>query len=177
MQVSDRVLARRYALALYQSAAESEEVEKVGKELASAARQLSDKMATFKHPRISAKVKKEKLRAEIGTAASKKTLRFLDLLIEKKRFGLLQYMAADYDRIHNEERGIVHAAVRSAGELTEVDRKTLVDRLAGFSGKKPVLDVKVDADLLAGLTVRMGDWVLDASLKGELARLKKRLAA
>lgn len=176
MQLNDRVLARRYASALYQSAVGAKEEDKVGADLAKAARALSDKMAVFHHPRVSPADKKALLKGELGDSVSKAVLRFLELLVEKKRFGLLPAMAGDYARLCDEGRGIVHAAVRSAGPLGAVESKLLSEKLGAFLGKKVALDVKEDPELLAGVLVRVGDWVFDGSLKGKLRALGARLA-
>ena len=171
MQLSDRALARRYAAALYQSAAGRKEEDVDGAELAKASRQLSSTMAAFRHPRVSVADKKSRLRAELGGGVSKPVLRFLELLIEKKRFNLLPAMAGDFARFADAGRGVVHAAVRSASPLGQVDAKLMAERLGAFLGKTVVLDVKEDPELLAGVVVRVGDWVLDGSLKGKLKAL------
>lgn len=176
MQLSDRVLARRYAAALYQSAAGAKEEDKVGADLSKASRALSEKMGTFHHPRVSSADKKGLLKKELGDSISKTVLRFLELLVEKKRFGLLPAMAGDYQRLCDEGRGIVHASVRSAGPLGEVQAKLLSERLGAFLDKKVTLDVKEDPELMAGVLVRVGDWVFDGSLKGKLRALGARLA-
>lgn len=171
MQLADRALARRYAAALYQSAAGRKEEEKVGAELQKASRALAAAMADFRHPRVSVADKKARLKAVLGDGVSKPVLRFLELLIEKKRFSLLPAMAGDFQRFADAGRGLVHASVRSAQPLSAVDAKLMADRLGGFLGKTVVLDVKEDPELLAGVVVRVGDWVLDGSLKGKLKAL------
>lgn len=175
MQLSDRALARRYATALY-LAAGAKEAEAVGAELARVARALSGSMAAFRHPRTSTADKKTALATELGGSVSRLTLRFLELLIEKKRFAILPALAGDYQRLCDEGRGIVHASVRTARPLSELEAKLLAERLGGFLGKRVALDVKEDPELMAGASVRVGDWVLDGSLKGKLRALGARLA-
>jgi F-type H+-transporting ATPase subunit delta len=176
MQISDRVLARRYARALYLSAAEANEQEQTQEELVAAAKKLVLHMAELKNPRVSAADKKSKLDNVIGKTMPR-VKRFLELLIEKKRFGLLPYMAADFTALHDEARGIAHAKVRAAHELGEAEKKAIAEKLGTFTGKKIVVDVKVHPELIAGVIVRMGDWVFDASLQGELKRMRGQLAA
>jgi F-type H+-transporting ATPase subunit delta len=176
MNMNDRVLSRRYALALYQSAADAKEEQAVSEELSAAARALSANMSAFSHPLVSLEDKKRNLREALGSKFSKRTLRFLELLIEKKRFSLLPHMAADLGRIYDEGRGVVHASVRAAHDLGESERETLAKRLGAFVGKTVVLDVRVDESLMGGVVVRLGDWTFDASLKGKLRTLRGRLA-
>ena len=177
MQLSDRTLSRRYALALYLSAAERGEEEKVNSELARAHRALSDKLAAFKHPRVSVAEKKDMLKKTLGKTVSPLVERFLELLVEKKRFGLLAHLAPDFEAIHDERRGVVNAHVRSAAELSGKDAEALQTRLGKFSGKKENLHVTLAPELLAGSLVRMGDRVFDGSLKGRLQRMKSELTA
>lgn len=176
MQISDRVLSRRYALALYLSAAERGEQEAVSAELARVYRALLDRMPAFKHPRASAAEKKALLRRAVGDAVSPRLLAFLDLLIDKKRFGLLPTMAQDLAAVHDERRGVVNASVRSAAELSPKDAEALRAALSKRAGRAVNIEVKVFPDLLAGVVVRMGDWVFDGSLKGRLKRLTAELA-
>jgi F-type H+-transporting ATPase subunit delta len=73
------------------------------------------------------------------------------------------------------QRGTVRAHVRSAGRLGEAEQRRLTDDLRKFSGKEVILDVKESPELLGGVVVRMGDWVLDGSLQGKLRRLAAQL--
>lgn len=174
MNMNDRVLARRYALALYQSAVDAKEEKSVAEELSAASHALSSMMGTFSHPRVSLEDKKGRLRDVLDGKFSKRTLRFLELLIEKKRFSLLPHMAVDLGKIYDEGRGVVHASVRAASDLDDGERRTLTERLAGFIGKTVVLDLRVDETLLGGAVVRVGDWTIDGSLKGKLKNLRAR---
>ena len=176
MQISDRVLSRRYAQALFASAEEHGEQERVGSELAKTYRALLDRMSVFGHPRVSVAEKKALARRIMGDAVSPRLVRFLDLLIDKKRFTLLPFLAQNYAAVFDERRGVVNASVRSAAELSSVEKEALAASLAKVAGRKVHLDVKTVPELLAGAVVRMGDWVFDGSLKGRLKRLGSELA-
>lgn len=176
MQISDRVLARRYARALFLSAKGAGAQEKTGAELGEAVKKLVPAMAAYKNPRTSAKDKKARLSKDLGKP-SPMVARFLEILIDKKRFTLLAMMNQDYARLYDEDRGVAHAKVRAAHELSDDERLAIAERLGKFTGKKIVLDVKHHPELIAGVEVRMGDWVFDATLKGELKRMRGRIAA
>lgn len=175
MQANDRVLARRYAKALYQSA--NKQQRDTAQELGKITRRLAGKMSAYSHPRISAKDKKELLRRELGEGFGEKTMRFLNLLIEKKRFALLPHIALVFGGLCDEGEGVVHAKVQASHELTNAERAELAKKLSARVGKTVNLNVKVEPGLLAGVIVRIGDWVFDASLKGELERMRGRLSA
>lgn len=177
MNISDRELARRYARAFYESAAQAKEEERAGLELSEIVRQLSGSLAAYQHPRVSSADKMARLRREVGSKTLRRTLRFLELLVEKKRFALLPMIAQDYGRLRDEARGIAHATVRAAADLSPEQRAALEKALGERTGKKVVLDVKVRPELIAGAVVRLGDWVFDASLRGGLDRLRSRLTA
>ena len=89
MQASDRVLAGRYAAALFQAAAAKGEEQKVQSDLGSAHKLLLDAMATLRHPRVSLASKKTLLHDTLGDRVGATTLKFLDLLVDKKRFDLM----------------------------------------------------------------------------------------
>lgn len=182
MRSSEQVLAYRYSRALYESAVRQSRSEKdkgpvsVQEELANACKALRDKQVFFRHPLIPAAQKKKAVRELLGPKASGLLLRFLDLLIEKKRFSLLPLTATKLEEIVSSEQGVVRVQVRSATELTKEQLASLEAGLRKFSGKAVLLDAKADPELIGGLVVRMGDTVLDASVKNHLQRLKTRLA-
>ncbi|MFA5140163.1 MAG: ATP synthase F1 subunit delta [Elusimicrobiota bacterium] len=177
MTASDRILARRYAAALFLCATGAREEDRTAAELREAVRAVAPRMALFRHPKVPVSQKREMLRKELGDRVSGRTLRWLELLVEKKRFNLLPQAASDFAGLLDEARGTVRASVRSAFELDARQTQELSRRLEAFGGKKVLLSAGVDEGLLAGMVVRMGDWVLDSSLQGELRRLRERLAA
>lgn len=174
MRASDRVLAGRYAAALFAAAAGRTEELKVQTDLAAAAKIPPGKAGILRHPRVSPADKKKLLRSELSGKVGATTLRFLELLIDKKRYDLLALMAADYGRLAAEKSGTARAVVRTARALSADAQKTLADRLKIFAGKDIELDVKEDPELIGGVTVKIGDWVLDSSLRGQLRRLRER---
>ena len=175
MQSSDRVLARRYAQALFLAAAENGQAGSVRQELSDAYRAVVGQLEALKSPRTGGAAKKELVRKALGGGAPARVSHFFDLLIDKKRVGLLPHIVSDLGRIHDEHHGRVRAQVRAAAELSGADAERLAQRLKRFSGKDVTLEVRVDPELLGGLVVRMGDTVIDGSLQGKLRRLSQTL--
>lgn len=173
MQASDRVLAGRYAQALFQAALAKSEAPKVQADLANAAKLLADKTPVLRHPRVSLTDKKKLLKDSVGSAVGAITLRFLQLLIDKKRYDLFALIASDYGRLLADKSGTAKAVVRTARTLSPEAQKALADRLKTFAGKDIELDVKEDPELIGGVTVKIGDWVLDSSLRGQLRRMRE----
>jgi len=173
MQASDRVLAGRYAAALFQAAVAKSEAPKVSADLVTAAKILSDKTSVLRHPRVSPADKKKLLKASLGSAIGTIALRFLELLVDKKRYDIFPLVSANYGRLLAEMSGTVKAVVRTAWPLSSDAQKALAARLKTFAGKDIELDVKEDPELIGGLTVKIGDWVLDSSLRGQLRRMRE----
>jgi F-type H+-transporting ATPase subunit delta len=173
MQASDRVLAGRYAAALFQAAAAKSEDQKVQADLGAARELLLDRAGPLRHPRVPIADKKKLLRAGLDGKVGAIALRFLDLLIEKKRYDLFPMVAAVYGRLAADKRGVAKAVVRTARPLSADAQKTLSARLKIFAGKDIELDVKEDPELIGGVSVKIGDWVLDSSLRGQLRRMKE----
>ncbi len=173
MQASDRVLAGRYAAALFQAASAKGEEQKVQADLGSANKLLLDAMAALRHPRVPPASKKKIVHDSLAGKVGPTTLRFLDLLVDKKRFDLMIMVSAIYAKLAAEKRGAAKAHVRTAVALSPEASAQLVAKLKKFTGKEIELDVKEDPELIGGITVKIGDWVLDSSLRGQLRRLKE----
>lgn len=173
MQASDRVLAGRYAAALFQAAAAKNEEQKVQADLGSAHKLLLDAMSALRHPRVPPASKKKLLHDALAGKVGMTTLNFLDLLVDKKRFDLMVMIASVYARLAADKRGAAKAHVRTAAPLSPDALQQLTVKLKKFTGKEIELDVKEDPELIGGVTVKIGDWVLDSSLRGQLRRLRE----
>ena len=174
MQSSDRVLARRYAQAFFE-ALPAGTLDQARKELIEAHRELSPRMNEFKHPLLGAAKHKSILKQIIGSKIAPKTLRFLEVLVEKKRFPLLSAIVGDFSRLCDESRGLLRAHVRAAAALSKAEEETLIKKLEGFTGKDVALEIKLTPEIMGGMIVRIGDWVLDGSLQGQLRRMKEQM--
>jgi F-type H+-transporting ATPase subunit delta len=98
------------------------------------------------------------------------------LLVRRGRIELLPEVAAQLRRLYDQRQGIVKATVTSASPLTDADVSALRDRLAGMTGGHVDLSLQVDPDILGGVMVRIGDRLIDGSVRGRLERLRTRLA-
>ena len=98
---------------------------------------------------------------------------FADLLLRKKRIALLEAIAHEFQVIVERAKGLERATVVSAVRLTDGDR--LHRELERFTGKKIVLESLVDASLVGGAYVRIGDRVIDRSVRSLLGSLAQQL--
>jgi len=99
------------------------------------------------------------------------------LLVERRRVSLLAAIARDYGQLVDRERGLVAAIVTSAAPLTADETAAVQARVEAMTGKAVTLRTDVDPALIGGLTVRVGDRLLDASIRGRLERLRSQLLA
>lgn len=175
MQASDRVLAGRYAAALFQAASAKGEEQKVQADLGAAHKLLLDVRGVLRHPRVPPANKKKLLHELLDGKVGATTLRFLELLVDKKRFELETMIGANFAKLAADKKGSAKAHVRTARPLSAEEQKTLAAKLKDFSGKDIELDVKEDPELIGGVAVKIGDWVLDSSLRGQLRRLRESL--
>ncbi len=102
---------------------------------------------------------------------------FLLVLIDHRRTGQLSGILDAFERLVDERRGVMQVEVVSAGELEQQQRDSLARQLETMTGKKIGLTVKVDADLVGGLVVRLGSTVYDGSVRGQLEALGRQLRA
>ena len=101
---------------------------------------------------------------------------FADLLLRKKRITLLEAIAHEFQVIVERAKGLERATVVSAVRLTDGERDRLHRELERFVGKKIVLESLVDASLVGGAYVRIGDRVIDRSVRSLLGSLAQQLS-
>jgi len=103
-------------------------------------------------------------------------LNLFRLLRRKARLGLGMSIAEYYRELLDEERGIARARVRTAIALDDAQREAITQRLASQTGKTIVLDAEVDASIIGGAIVQIGDQLIDGSTRRRLQRLRQELA-
>lgn len=104
-------------------------------------------------------------------------LSLIVLLVERRRVHQLATIAAEYDRLLDRERGIVRALVTSAVPLADDEVAAIRKKVVGMVGGEVSLSTAVDAALIGGITVRIGDRLVDDSIRGRLERLRTQLLA
>jgi F-type H+-transporting ATPase subunit delta len=103
--------------------------------------------------------------------------RLAKLLVRRRATGRLVAIAAEYRRLLNIRRGIVDALVTSARPLSADETVALRAKVEQMTDRTVTLRVAVDDSLIGGLTVRVGDTLYDASVRGRLERLRAQLTA
>ncbi len=113
----------------------------------------------------------------LGDRVPAGVLKLVSLLTERGRADRVAAVATEFHRLLRRQRGIVEAVVTSAAPLTKDETEALQKRIAEIAGGKTELEIKIDESLIGGLTVRIGDNLIDASVRGRLERLRSQLVA
>ena len=100
---------------------------------------------------------------------------FVRVLAANGRLELLPEIRAQFEALKNEREGVVEAEVHSAFELSDAQVRDLVQRLEKKTGRKVKAKIEVDANLIAGVRVVLGDKVIDGSARAQLAALETAL--
>ena len=128
-------------------------------------------------PQISAAQKNAVLGKAFGAKLPKLMVRFLQKLIENRRQMLLPQIAIEYGNLVDETTGRIHAQVTVSREASEADRNAIASQLSRAFAKTVVPHVDVNPAILGGVIVKVGDRVLDGSVRKRLKTLKSRIVS
>jgi len=170
-------IARRYAEAVFEIARAHDSFERwMGELEAIAALQQDREIAEFlASPAVSLSTKEQLLARELS-GMSAEGLNLVRLLLRKGRFALAPQIAGHFRRLYDEYRGVAMADVTSAVPLGSDLLDAVAQRLSAMVGRQVVVEAHVDPSILGGIVARIGDQLIDASVKGRLEALKRRLA-
>ncbi len=146
-------------------------------ELDLAARIAADERAlkVLANPAIAGERRAALLSDLLGDRVSGPVQNLIQLLLRRGRIEELPRVAAQFRRLDDERQGITHATATSAAALTQDEVRALTERLEQSTGGRIELNVQIDPSLLGGLVVRVGDRLIDGSVRGRLERLRNQL--
>ena len=171
-------IARRYAQALYEEAESRGCIDRVDEDVAMMQASLEGSLELqrfFPDPVISIDKKEAVVEALFTGRVHDLVLSFLKLLLRKGRGALVGATAVAYQAMRDEQLGIVEAHVRTALKLSSEEEKSLEEGLEKMTGRQVRLKTRVDASILGGLIIRVGDTVYDRSVLNQLSALRGRL--
>jgi F-type H+-transporting ATPase subunit delta len=177
MAMSELAVAKRYAKALFEVALEQNRFAQVEKELqvvVATFRETPALMSWLHHPTTDAARKKE-LFSSIFKGVSSLTRNTLFLLVDRDRVGLMEALAEEFQHLSLAAKGLVEAVVTTAFPLTDKGKQQLAARFQPIVGKRLQLKEVVNADILGGVIVQVGDRLYDGSLKTKLIRFQEHL--
>ncbi len=170
-------VARRYAQALMLSADSVKAIDAYANDLELVKKTVdgSRQLRLFiNRPIVSAEKKMVVLRELFGSSISKATMSFIELLVEKQREEHLLEVIEQYFALRDLKYGIVNVDVTSAVEITGQQEKNLTAKLERYTKKKVRVRFALDTALKGGLVVRIGDTVLDSSIKRQLELMREQ---
>lgn len=170
------ISAKRHAQAVFQIALERDEVERWRSELDTIATTLSDPSlaSILANPKIHLGDKVELLNRCLP-GISQLALNLVYLLVTRQRLRILGEIAAYYERMADAHKGLEHAEVTTAIPLDEGEQSRLAERLASLTGTQILLATEVDPAIIGGFVARIGDKLIDGSIRARLDVLRKNL--
>ena len=170
-------VARPYAEAVFRSAQQNGTLAAVadGLALLAAAERDEGMRAVLLNPKVSAQQKKELLGSIVGDRMDVVVKNLVSLVIDNHREALLGHIEEQFDELKREQENVVRARITSAQPLTDAQRSDIVSALERRYGKKVEAELDVDAALLGGARVQVGDQVIHASVRDALAQMAAAL--
>ena len=171
--------ARRYAEAAFELATRDDALDEYAKGLDVAVATLGQPnvMDVLRNPAQPLRQRIEIVDGLLANRVPAPVHKLVGLLVERGKVDRIGDVAAEYRRRLNRQRGTVEALATSAAPLTADEVTALQRKVAEMTGQTVDLRVEVDESLIGGLTVRVGDTLYDASVRGRLERLRVRLVA
>ena len=167
-------LAQVYSRALFEVAKEHAKLDEVREQLgefADAVAEQRDLQVFFFSPYFSTEEKKEGLRKAVE-GADEIVLNTLELLIDKHRMPALFRIRRQYDDLWEEENRLLPVELTSAIELDQSTVKQVGEAIGQQTDRRIDLQSKVDPDILGGIVLRVGNSILDASIRSRLEQLR-----
>ena len=171
-------IAEVYARSLFEVAQEHDVLDRVHEELGQFADAMNDShdlRVFFFSPYFTSQEKKEGI-TQLLDDADESFVRFLELLAERHRMPVIFRIRRRFDALWREERKMLEVEVTSAVDLDEQIVNDIGKRIEEQTGRKVDLSARVEPDVLGGLVLRVGNMVLDASVRNRLDRLRRTIA-
>jgi ATP synthase F1 delta subunit len=170
-------IAQVYARSLFEVAQEQGKLDVVREELGQITEALEENAELrlfFYSPYFSTDEKRDGLRRTV-TGADPMTMNVLDILVENHRLPVLPRLRREYERRWREANNLLPVTVTSAVELDDAVVERIGDEIGRQTGRTVELTRKVDPSIVGGFVVRVGNAILDASIKNRLDNLRKQI--
>jgi len=177
--VKNLIIAKRYSKALFNLGLEAGLVEQYGQELKAFVKllqdlpDLADAVQNPMYPQATRAALFFSVADKAGMSPIVKS--FINLLIEKKRVQHVAEIAEYYDKLIDEHANVARAEIRAAVKLGKEALADIAGKLGKMTGKKIVVEFKKAPELIGGILIKIGDLVLDGSVKRELLNFKETL--
>lgn len=177
--MSVETVARRYANALVDVVTKNNETQLVQIEIHQFANlmQESPQLAeVFRNPAVPYEQKSKVLETLLQrTIPAKTTANFLRVLLRNARLSDLPRISERFDTVLEERAGLVSAEVTTAQPLQPEQQTALQQKLQNVTGKKVVLNFKINPEIIGGVVTRIGSTIYDGSVKNQLEQLREQM--
>ena len=173
MKSTDRILANRYARAYDKLSKNNSDALRACQDLLAAGTALRQTQSYMRDPAVSVMEKTDFVHTLFQNQPQVEN--FLCVLLQAKRYYLLDLCLAEVQKLADKRLDIVRAQVETAFELSAEQKKKVEEVLSDFSGEHAHADFKVNPALLGGLRARLEDTLIDGSLKGKFKKLEEEL--
>ena len=174
-----KLVSKTYASALFELALEEQMIDQILAEyefVANSFDEFPEFFGIINSPKVSADEKIKIIDDTYGKQISVLLINFFKLLIEKKRADVMDDVYGDYKILVEAHKGLVVAKVESVIPLEANEIKDLEAKLNQVTGKTVTVNNVINPDIMGGLVVKVGDKVIDGSIKRKLENLKHELA-
>jgi F-type H+-transporting ATPase subunit delta len=171
-------IAQVYGRSLFEVASEHGKLDEIREQLGQFADALHDNhelAVFFFSPYFSTEEKKDGLRSAVE-GAEEELMNFLELLIENHRMPAIFRIRNQYDALWDKENKQLPVEVTSAVELDQDTVSEIGKRIGEATGQKVNLTTHIEPDILGGMVLRVGNSILDASIRNRLEQLRKQVA-
>lgn len=171
-------IAHVYARSLFEVAQERDKLDLVREQLGQVADALEENRELrlfFFSPYFSTEEKRDGLRRTIE-GGDPLLMNFLDVLVENHRLPVLLRVRREYDRLWDEANDLLPVTVTSAVALDDAVVQRIGDEIGRQTGRQVQLTKEVDPSIVGGFVVRVGNAILDASIRNRLEHLRKTIA-
>src|SRR5579884_2816753 len=171
-------IAEVYARALFEVAQDQDKLDEIHEQIgtfADAIGEHRDMARFFFSPYFSTQEKKDALHKTVQ-GADDAVMNFLEALLERHRMPVIFRIRGRFDQMWEEENKLLPVEVTSAVELDKGTVKEIGDRIGKQVDRKVELSSRVDPEILGGVVLRVGNFILDASIRHRLEELRKQVA-
>jgi ATP synthase F1 delta subunit len=171
-------IAQVYARALFEVASERDALDEIHDQLASFAEAMNENRQLavfFFSPYFSVPEKKQGLERALSDA-NPEFENFLQALIERHRMPAIFRIRTEFDALYDDAKKLLPVQIVSAVELDEATVKHLGDRIGEQVDRHIELSEVVDPDIIGGIVLRVGNVIMDASIRTRLEQLRKQVA-
>jgi F-type H+-transporting ATPase subunit delta len=167
---------KRYAQAAFKLALEKGEMDSWQASLRKIAEMNTDEklVALLENPKLPFEAKKALLEEQLGKV-NHLALNLAYLLVHKRRLSIAGDISLQYDRLLDTHYGVEHVEVITALPLSDEDRERISSQFREITGHKVAIDARVDPSIVGGIKAKIGDTLIDGSIRNRLEALRKSL--